>query len=140
MIIVQSFGYGFFEVAPPNTHIEEDVRDSLRNPYVKDERWDWLRETNGTDPALKEFVLSTQVAPGAENAWQILDRLGMQAIWLLATQKEVVVSIGCWAGRHRSPALAEVLTDRLIGWGYRASVAHLSLSDALANKPLLYKR
>jgi len=137
-IIVQSFGYGFLGTAPENTHIEEDVRNSLRNPYVKEQNWEWLRAIDGTHPELQTFVLCTEVAEGCETAQQILKRLASQAIELLAYQDTVVVSIGCRAGRHRSPALAELLVALLHSQGYPAFFQHISLSDALQEKPLRY--
>jgi len=137
-IIVLSFGYGFLGNAPDEAHIEEDVRDSLRNPYVKQQRWDWLSEVDGRYPELKEFVLSTQVAEGCETAQQILDRLARRVIALVATQDEVIVAIGCKAGRHRSVALAELLVSLLQSQGYNATFEHRSLKDALEGKPLIY--
>jgi RNase adapter protein RapZ len=104
-ITVMSFGFKYG--VPSNADLVFDVR-FLPNPFFVPE----LKAFTGKDARVSQFVL------GQEGAAEFVLRVeGLLAFLLPRYQKEgksyLTVAIGCTGGKHRSVALAQVLTDRL---------------------------
>ncbi len=116
---VVSFGYKYG--IPIDADLLFDVR-FLPNPYY-DLR---LRSQTGLDPEVRDFVLAS---PGTE---EYLERLFPLLDFLFpryATEGKahLTIGVGCTGGRHRSVALAEVVTERYQKQGYHAIVRHRDL-------------
>lgn len=115
-ISVTSFGYKFG--LPLDVDLVFDCR-FLPNPYWDEE----LRPLSGQDSAVRDFVLSQEAAS------DFLDRVGALLEFLIpAYEKEgksyLTVALGCTGGRHRSVALSEALSARLVASGLRVNSFH----------------
>ena len=76
----------------------------LPNPYYID----GLREKTGNDPEVQDYVM------GNEKAEQFLDKLKDMTEFLIPNyilegKNQLVISIGCTGGKHRSVTLANAL-------------------------------
>jgi UPF0042 nucleotide-binding protein len=104
-VTVVSFGFRYG--IPPHADLVLDVR-FLPNPYFVPE----LRPLVGTDPVVRDFVLSKP------DAQAFLDRLYDFGGFLLPRYKAegksyLTIAIGCTGGKHRSVAIAGELARRL---------------------------
>ena len=105
MITVLSFGFKYG--IPSDADLVFDVR-FLPNPYYYEE----LRRLTGNDPEIQDFVM------GFDMAHVFLDKLDDMVRFLvpnyvLEGKNQLVVSIGCTGGKHRSVTLANKLFERL---------------------------
>lgn len=105
MITVLSFGFKYG--LPEDSDLVFDVR-FLPNPYYVDE----LRELTGNDKPVQEFVMQSEVTTS------FLDKLSDMLSFLIPNyvaegKNNLVISIGCTGGRHRSVTIANAIYDRL---------------------------
>ena len=104
---VSVMSFGFKNGLPMEADLVFDVR-FLPNPYYID----GLREKTGNDPEVQDYVM------GNEKAEQFLDKLKDMTEFLIPNyilegKNQLVVSIGCTGGKHRSVTLANALYQRL---------------------------
>ena len=100
-VTVLSFGFKYG--IPSDSDLVFDVR-FLPNPYYID----GLREKTGNDPEVQDYVM------GNEKAEQFLDKLKDMTEFLIPNyilegKNQLVISIGCTGGKHRSVTLANAL-------------------------------
>lgn len=108
-IKVSSFGYA--KSGPPKDALSVIDCRALPNPHNVAE----LRHLTGKDNAVKDFLLKN--ARTHEVLGAALSRAeGFDS-----------VALGCHGGRHRSVALAEMVTDRLRDAGYEVELDHAEL-------------
>ncbi len=105
MITVLSFGFKYG--IPVDSDLVFDVR-FLPNPYYIDE----LRPLSGNDAAVREYVM------GFETARIFSDKLADMIRFLIPNyieegKNQLVISVGCTGGKHRSVTLANELYSRL---------------------------
>lgn len=105
MITVLSFGFKYG--IPSDSDLVFDVR-FLPNPYYLDE----LRPLSGNDAPVSDYVM------GFEASRVFLDKLEdminfLIPNYILEGKNQLVVSIGCTGGKHRSVTLANSLYQRL---------------------------
>jgi UPF0042 nucleotide-binding protein len=116
---LQSFGYRFG--IPPETDMVLDVR-FLKNPYFVDT----LRPLSGIDPAVREFVVSSE---GFQSFFAYL--VPLLRFLLPEFEKEnksyCTISVGCTAGRHRSVTVVEELYRCFSADGVITEVLHRDL-------------
>jgi UPF0042 nucleotide-binding protein len=110
--------FGFKHGVPSDVDMVVDCR-FLPNPHWVDE----LRPQTGTDPAVRDYVVDSELAQ------EFLDRLGGLLTTLLpAYQQEgkayLTLAFGCTGGRHRSVAIAEEVARRLRELGLAPGVQH----------------
>lgn len=115
-VIVQSFGFKYG--IPPESDLVFDVR-FLPNPYYEMS----LREKNGTDPDVREYVFQGGTADA------LMGHLTTMIDFLLPRymaegKSNLIISIGCTGGKHRSVAIAEVLSEHLRGRDYGVVTMH----------------
>jgi len=118
-IYIRSFGYRFG--IPSDSDFVFDVR-FLPNPYYVEE----LRGLPGTDPRVQKYLESkTDVNRCVESISSLLifaaERYRTQA------KPELVVSVGCTGGYHRSVYVAEVVGKSLRNRGFAVVVEHRDL-------------
>lgn len=102
-IIIQSFGYKKSGI-PANSNLVFDVR-GLPNPHDVAE----LKELKGTDYRVGEWL--KQFA-ATDNIYEsILNSINTTIRW--HSKNELVVSIGCYGGKHRSQYIAARLANDL---------------------------
>ena len=115
-VIVQSFGFKYG--IPPESDLVFDVR-FLPNPYYEMS----LREKNGTDPDVREYVFQGGTADA------LMGHLTTMIDFLLPRymaegKSNLIISIGCTGGKHRSVAIAEALSEHLRGRDYGVVTMH----------------
>lgn len=115
-ITVLSFGFKYG--IPTDSDLVFDVR-FLQNPYYIPE----LKPQTGNDPPVKNFVMNLP------EARTFLDKLEDMLLFLVPNyiaegKNQLVVSIGCTGGKHRSVTLANELVKRLGKTEYGVKVDH----------------
>ena len=115
-VIVQSFGFKYG--IPPESDLVFDVRFPP-NPYYEMS----LREKNGTDPDVREYVFQGGTADA------LMGHLTTMIDFLLPRymaegKSNLIISIGCTGGKHRSVAIAEALSEHLRGRDYGVVTMH----------------
>ena len=115
-VIVQSFGFKYG--IPPESDLVFDVR-FLPNPYYEMS----LREKNGTDPDVRDYVFQGGTAD------VLMGHLTTMIDFLLPRymaegKSNLIISIGCTGGKHRSVAIAEALSEHLCGREYGVVTMH----------------
>ncbi len=129
MITILSFGFKYG--IPSDSDMVMDVR-FLPNPYYDIE----LRPKTGNDKEIQEFVMQYP------EATEFIDKLEGLIQFLIPQyisegKNQLVISIGCTGGKHRSVTLANELYKRLNGEDrdYGLKIEHRDLSkDALRGK------
>ena len=104
-ITVMSFGFKYG--IPQDSDLVFDVR-FLPNPYYIDE----LKEKTGNDPEVQDYVM------GNDKSQVFLEKLTDMVDFLIPNyilegKNQLVISIGCTGGKHRSVTLANALYQRL---------------------------
>lgn len=127
-ITILSFGYKYG--IPVDSDLVFDVR-FLPNPYYVE----GLRAKTGNDTEIQEYVLQFQ------EAHTFLDKLNDMIEFLIPNyiaegKNQLVISIGCTGGKHRSVTLANELYKRLSGkTEYGLKIEHRDIGkDALRGK------
>lgn len=129
-LYVTVLSFGFKYGIPADSDVVFDVR-FLPNPYYDPE----LRPMTGNDKVIQDFVFSK---PQAE---LFLDKLEDMLRFLIPNyvdegKNQLVVSIGCTGGKHRSVNIANALYDRLKKQAaYGLKVEHRDITkDSLRGK------
>jgi UPF0042 nucleotide-binding protein len=127
MVTVLSFGFKYG--IPADSDLVFDVR-FLPNPYYVD----GLREMSGNDGPVRDYVM------GFEAAVQFADKLTDMIRFLIPNyieegKNQLVISIGCTGGKHRSVTLANELYRRLENSGeYGIRIEHRDMEKDTARK------
>ncbi len=129
MITILSFGFKYG--IPADSDMVMDVR-FLPNPYYDVE----LRPKTGNDIEIQEFVMKSP------EAGQFIDKLEDLVQFLIPQyidegKNQLVISVGCTGGKHRSVTLANELFKRLdtTNREYGLKIEHRDLTkDALRGK------
>ena len=108
-LFVTILSFGFKYGIPSDSDIVMDVR-FLPNPYYVEE----LRPKTGNDKEIQDYVMQFPEAN------QFLDKLEDMINFLIPNyisegKNQLVISIGCTGGKHRSVTLANELYKRLSG-------------------------
>ncbi|HIT66001.1 MAG TPA: RNase adapter RapZ [Candidatus Merdisoma merdipullorum] len=106
-LVITVLSFGFKYGIPNDSDLVFDVR-FLPNPYYYDD----LKNLSGNDREVQEFVM------GFEVSHRFLDKLidMIQFLipnYVLEGKNQLVISIGCTGGKHRSVTLANKLYERL---------------------------
>ena len=110
--------FGFKHGAPRDADLLFDVR-FLPNPYYLPE----LREHTGCEEAVAKYVFSTPESETfMEKLIDMVDFLIPQ--YIAEGKRNLVISIGCTGGRHRSVAVGERLCRVLNERGHSAAIFH----------------
>jgi len=121
MITVVSFGFKYG--IPVDSDLVFDVR-FLPNPYYIAE----LKKLSGNDKEVKEYVL------GFEETRTFINILQDMLIFLLPNyikegKRQLIVSIGCTGGRHRSVAIANEIYKQLKNQGRKVNIDHRDVKE-----------
>ena len=129
-LFISILSFGFKYGIPPDSDLVFDVR-FLPNPYYVEE----LRPLTGNDREVFDFVMD------CENSQIFLNKLEDMVRFLIPNyisegKNQLVISIGCTGGKHRSVTLANALYQRLSGEEeYGIRVEHRDvLKDAVRKK------
>lgn len=129
-LFVTILSFGFKYGIPTDLDLVFDVR-FLPNPYYVE----GLRAKNGNDKEVQDFVMQYQ------ESHDFLDKLQDMVEFLIPNyisegKNQLVISIGCTGGKHRSVTLANELYNRLKeNSGYGIKIEHRDIGkDALRGK------
>lgn len=118
-IIVRSFGFKYG--LPLDSDLVLDVR-FLPNPFYEEE----LREQTGNDKPVQDFICRyPQTFQYLKLEAQLLDFLVPQ--YVSEGKSQLVISVGCTGGQHRSVFIANKLAEYLHTQGYKVDVTHREL-------------
>ncbi len=127
-ITVMSFGFKYG--IPQDSDLVFDVR-FLPNPYYIDE----LKEKTGNDAEVQDYVM------GNEKSQMFLEKLVDMVDFLIPNyilegKNQLVISIGCTGGKHRSVTIANALYQRLEKQeNYGARIEHRDIGkDAITKR------
>ncbi len=123
IITVMSFGFKYG--IPRDSDIVQDVR-FLPNPYYDEN----LRPLSGNDSEVHDYVMD------CDEAFEYLDKLTELLKFLIPNyikegKTQLVVSIGCTGGKHRSVTIANELFDRLNKSTYTVRLFHRDIDRML---------
>lgn len=129
-LFVTIVSFGFKYGIPTDADLVFDVR-FLPNPYYFED----MRSKSGNDPEVQEYVM------GFKESEEFLDKLEDMLKFLLPNyilegKNQLVVTIGCTGGKHRSVTLANALYERMIRYDdYGFKLEHRDIEkDALRKK------
>lgn len=120
-ITVLSFGFKYG--IPVDSDLVFDVR-FLPNPFYIPE----LKKFSGLEVPVRDYVL------GHEETQGFIDKLNDMLKFLIPNyvkegKRQLIVSIGCTGGRHRSVAIAKSIYDSLSEDGYKATIEHRDINE-----------
>ncbi len=116
---VMSFGFKYG--IPVDADLVADLR-FLPNPY-----WDpKLKELTGLDSAVNDYVVASDQAQDFLTKYAELIEL-VEDGYLREGKRFVTIAMGCTGGKHRSVAMAENLSARLVKSGVEVRVVHRDL-------------
>lgn len=116
MIMFLSFGFKYG--IPSDSDLVFDVR-FLPNPFYIPE----LKQKTGRDDDVRQFVMESKVAQ------EFLNKLEDMLLFLIPHyisegKNQLVVSIGCTGGKHRSVTLAGEVASKMIELGHAVKTEH----------------
>lgn len=126
-VTVLSFGFKYG--IPVDSDLVFDVR-FLPNPYYLPE----LKQKTGNDEEVYQYVMKSEAAN------EFLNRLEDMLTFLIPNyiiegKNQLVVSIGCTGGKHRSVTLANAIVSKLKKLSYGIKVEHRDIEkDSLRKK------
>ncbi len=116
LIVVQSFG--FKHGIPLDSDLVLDVR-FLPNPFYEED----LKHLTGNDKLVADFLgRFDQTYEFLKRAFDLLDYLIPQ--YIHEGKSQLVISVGCTGGQHRSIFIANKIYDHLRTGGYKVEVVH----------------
>ncbi len=116
MITVVTFGFKYG--VPMDSDLVFDVR-FMPNPYYIPE----IRPLTGNDKVVQDYVMEHQVSVDFLN--KLNDMVGFLIPNYVAEGKnQLVISIGCTGGKHRSVTIGNKIFDNLVKMGHSAYIQH----------------
>jgi UPF0042 nucleotide-binding protein len=121
MITVLSFGFKYG--LPLDSDLVFDVR-FLPNPFYISE----LKSHSGNDKLVVDYIM------GFKQTNQFVDKLYDMLEFLIPYyvsegKRQLIISIGCTGGRHRSVTIANAIYDRLKENGHRVNIDHRDIEE-----------
>jgi RNase adapter protein RapZ len=122
-LIISVVSFGFKYGVPLDSDLVFDVR-FLPNPfYIPD-----LKRFSGNDEPIKEYVLGFPETVG------FLERLNDMVEFLIPNylkegKRQLIISIGCTGGRHRSVTIANELYTKLRDGGHKVNIEHRDINE-----------
>lgn len=117
-LMIHCVSFGFKYGIPAESDLVFDVR-CLPNPfYIKE-----LKNLTGLDEPVRDYVMSSEQTQGFVK--RFIDMIDyMIPLYCNEGKSQLVISVGCTGGHHRSVALAQLLYNHLLEQGMRTSVNH----------------
>lgn len=117
-MIVHCISFGFKYGIPMESDLMFDVR-CLPNPFYDEE----LRYQTGLDKPVRDFVMEKEETQGfVKRFTDMVDY--MLPLYNKEGKSQLVISVGCTGGHHRSVALAQYMCDYLNSKGIKSSITH----------------
>lgn len=123
-LLITCMSFGFKYGLPPESDIVLDVR-CLPNPFYEQS----LRNKTGLDADVEAYVMQSADTSGLlERFFSLIDYL--LPCYTKEGKSQLVISLGCTGGKHRSVALAEKLNKHILALGYNARATHRDINRA----------
>lgn len=125
-VTVLSFGFKYG--IPVDSDLVIDVR-FLPNPFYIPE----LKALSGNDKDVRDYVFSFDETHSFINKYyDLLDFL--IPFYLREGKRQLIISIGCTGGRHRSVAIANEIFERLKLNNLEVNIEHRDIEEDISNK------
>ena len=130
-LVITVLSFGFKYGIPADSDLVFDVR-FLPNPYYIDE----LKAKSGNDKEVQDYVMGFSVAT------KFLDKLEDMLAFLIPNyiqegKNQLIISIGCTGGKHRSVTRANRLYERLAAQdAYGVKIEHRDIEKDAVRKAL----
>lgn len=122
-ISVTVLSFGFKYGIPTDSDLVFDVR-FIPNPFYIPE----LKPFSGMDEPVKDYVLKQDETKGFMT--KLVDMLEfLIPNYVKEGKRQLIISVGCTGGRHRSVAIAEAVYKELLSKKFNASVEHRDISE-----------
>lgn len=116
--IINCISFGFKYGLPIESDLVFDVR-CLPNPFYVEE----LKAKTGLDKDVEDYVLKwPQAVELLEKLYDLFDFL--LPLYQAEGKSQLVISVGCTGGKHRSVVFAEKIAEHLKNAGYRCITTH----------------
>lgn len=121
MITIVSFGFKYG--IPVDSDLVFDVR-FLPNPYYIPE----LKKFSGKDEPVSQYVMNF------DETKEFITKLDDMLTFLIPNylkegKRQLIVSIGCTGGRHRSVVIANSIYSKLKSHGYKVNIDHRDIEE-----------
>ncbi|OPJ65119.1 RNase adapter RapZ [Clostridium oryzae] len=121
MITVLSFGFKYG--IPVDSDLVFDVR-FIPNPFYIPE----LKQYSGNDEPVKKYVMGFDVTKEfMKNLQNMMEFLIPN--YVKEGKRQLIVSIGCTGGRHRSVAIANAIYQELLNKGHKVNIEHRDVEE-----------
>lgn len=122
-LIITVLSFGFKYGIPVDSDLVFDVR-FLPNPYYIPE----LKKFSGNDKPVSEYVMNFQ------ETQNFIDKLEDMLKFLIPNylkegKRQLIVSIGCTGGRHRSVSISNVIYEKLKKHGHKVNIDHRDIEE-----------
>lgn len=121
-MIINIISFGFKHGIPHDSDLVFDVR-FLPNPFYISE----LKELTGNDLPVKNYVLNQDASKIFLNKFLDLTNF-LLPNYIHEGKNQLVISIGCTGGQHRSVALANVIYENLLAMGHSVFINHRDIN------------
>lgn len=117
-LMIHCVSFGFKYGVPAESDLVFDVR-CLPNPFYVEE----LKNLTGLDEPVRSYVMRWEQTKGVvQRLISLIDY--MLPLYCDEGKSQLMISLGCTGGKHRSVTLAQLLYNHLVEAGRRASVNH----------------
>ncbi|MDD3224242.1 MAG: RNase adapter RapZ [Clostridium sp.] len=122
-LIVTVLSFGFKYGIPVDSDLVFDVR-FLPNPFYIPE----LKPFSGNDKPVRDYVL------GFDETVKFIDKLSEMLEFLIPYylkegKRQLIISIGCTGGRHRSVTIANAIYEKLLKGGQNVNIEHRDIDE-----------
>lgn len=122
-LIITVLSFGFKYGIPVDSDLAFDVR-FLPNPYYIPE----LKKYSGNDKPVSDYVMSFK------ETQDFIDKLEDMLQFLIPNylkegKRQLIVSIGCTGGRHRSVTIANAIYNKLKDSGHKVNIDHRDIEE-----------
>ncbi|HCL4446475.1 TPA: RNase adapter RapZ [Clostridium botulinum] len=122
-LIITVLSFGFKHGIPLDSDLVFDVR-FLPNPYYIKE----LKQYSGKDKKVSDYVMGFDVTN------KFVNRLEDMLNFLIPNyfkegKRQLIISIGCTGGRHRSVAIANAIYEGLKSKGHKVNIDHRDINE-----------
>ncbi|MDU4939303.1 MAG: RNase adapter RapZ [Clostridium sp.] len=122
-ITILSFGFKYG--IPVDSDLVFDVR-FIPNPFYIPE----LKKYSGSDEPVKKYVLDQKETQGFIEKLEDMLRF-LIPNYIKEGKRQLIVSIGCTGGRHRSVAIANAIHEQLLKDSFDSRIEHRDISEDL---------
>lgn len=122
-LIITVVSFGFKYGIPLDSDLLFDVR-FLPNPYYISE----LKKYSGKEPPVKDYVMSFDVTKNFVNKLEDMLEF-LIPNYIKEGKRQLIISIGCTGGRHRSVAIANAIYERLKNKEHKVNIDHRDINE-----------